>query len=847
MYDIAIIGGGLAGAGLACALAGEEAGIALVEERPARDDHPHSDDARGMALSLSSRKILDETGLWPKLEASAYPIERIHVSTRGRPGCVRMLAGMVDQDALGYVVPAHELGRALYREIAGQDNIGIFCPATAEGIETGSGSVAVRIRQAGGETVIKCRLLVIAEGAFSSLRDLAGIKTRVHDYRQSAIVSNVSVSRDHRNTAYERFVPGGLVAMLPLSGGLRCVSVLVSPSEESDGYMQLDDEGYLEPLQQAFGKRLGELSDPGPRQSYPLFLLQPERQAADRIVLLGNAAHTIHPNGAQGLNLALRDVAALAGLLRPVLKEAGDAGDAGVLDAYAALRKADQRQVVRFTDLLQRTSGPANPLKSALRGSMMLALDTLPALKKEFIRRAAGLRVAGGRTRTTRGGMRFYQGTEFNSVPGQRRNAQDGKEEAREGASVTTTRATLSRPLDTELLVVGGGVIGNAMALLAASNGIDCILVERNRRPVTATPVEDARALALTPASTKILTRLQVWQQLAEQDVGLFRQMHVWDENGSGSLFFDSADIGLPALGHIVPQDLLVGALEAVRAGAHGISVHAGAEPVALSDAGNAIRVTLSDGREVAAKLLVAADGTGSKVRQLAGIGYPVRRYRQTAVAGIVRTELNHGQVARQRFLSDGPLAFLPLADPDHCGVVWSTAPGHADELLAMDEAAFQRTLGEAFGYTLGAVTDVGVRQSFPLQRAQAQCYCSDRVALIGDAAHCVHPLAGLGANLGLLDAAGLSQVIGEARTKGRDLGGAAVLRKYERWRKGENFMVMMTLEGLKYLFENQTLPIPGLRNAGMDLYDSFQALKNFTMRRATGLDGDLPDLVKSA
>ena len=832
MYDIAIIGGGLAGAGLACALAGEEAGIALVEERPARDDHPHSDDARGMALSLSSRKILDETGLWPKLEASACPIERIHVSTRGRFGCVRMSAGMVEQDALGYVVPAHELGGTLFREITGQDNIDLFCPATAEGIETESGSVAVRIRQAGGETIIRCRLLVIAEGAFSSLRDLAGIKTRVHDYRQSAIVSNVSVSRDHRNTAYERFVPGGLVAMLPLSGGLRCVSVLVAPSEESDGYMQLDDEGYLEPLQQAFGKRLGELSDPGPRQSYPLFLLQPERQAADRIVLLGNAAHTIHPNGAQGLNLALRDVAALAGLLRPVLKEAGDAGDAGVLDAYAASRKADQRQVVRFTDFLQRTSGPANPLKSALRGSMMLALDTLPGVKKEFIRRATGLRTPP----PAKHGLDFRGLNKAGAAP--KTNTERAPAKGSSGAS---------RAPDTELLIIGGGVIGNAMALLAAAGGIDCILVERNRRPVTATPVEDARALALTPASRKILTRVQAWQQLAEQDVGLFRQMHVWDENGSGSLFFDSADIGLPALGHIVPQDLLVGALEAVRGGAHGISVHAGAEPVALSDAGNAIRVTLSDGREVAAKLLVAADGTGSKVRQLAGIGYPVRRYRQTAVAGIVRTELNHGQVARQRFLSDGPLAFLPLADPDHCGVVWSTAPGHADELLAMDEAAFQRTLGEAFGYTLGAVTDVGARQSFPLQRAQAQRYCSDRVALVGDAAHCVHPLAGLGANLGLLDAAGLSQVIGDARMKGRDPGGAAVLRKYERWRKGENFMVMMTLEGLKYLFENQTLPIPGLRNAGMELYNSFQALKNFTMRRATGLDGDLPDLVKSA
>ena len=255
----------------------------------------------------------------------------------------------------------------------------------------------------------------------------------------------------------------------------------------------------------------------------------------------------------------------------------------------------------------------------------------------------------------------------------------------------------------------------------------------------------------------------------------------------------------------------------------------------------------LSDGREVSAKLLIAADGTGSKIRQLAGIDYDARQYGQTAVASIVRTELLHEHVARQRFLRNGPIAFLPLADQNRCGVVWSTTPGQAVELLDMDEARFQQTLADAFEGRLGAISDSGVRQSFPLQRAQARHYCSDRIALIGDAAHCVHPLAGLGANLGLLDAASLFQVISKARMKQRDFGSMTVLRKYERWRKGENFMVMMALEGLKYLFENQTLPLPPLRNAGMGLYNSFQTLKNITMRRATGLDGDLPDIVKNS
>ena len=351
--------------------------------------------------------------------------------------------------------------------------------------------------------------------------------------------------------------------------------------------------------------------------------------------------------------------------------------------------------------------------------------------------------------------------------------------------------------------------------------------------------------LALTPASRNILSCAQTWQQLAEQDIGLFRRMQVWDENGSGSLFFDSAAIGQPTLGYIVPQALLARAQQAVRTGLPGITVHTGATPRACIHRDNAVTVKLSDGQEFSTRLLVAADGAQSELRRLAGIEYPARDYRQSAVAAIIRTELAHGQVARQRFLTHGPLAFLPMAEPNQCGVVWSTAPGHAGELLALNDEAFGQTLAQAFQHTLGAVTEVGVRQGFPLQRAQARRYCAERIALVGDAAHCIHPLAGLGANLGLLDVAGLFQLVRSAAAKGRDPGGSALLRKYEGWRKGENYMVMMTLEGLKYLFENQTLPIPWLRNAGMELFDSSRILKNFTMSGATGLGGDLPDIAR--
>ena len=646
MYDIVVIGGGLAGSGLACALAGENASIALVEEKQAQGRNSQDDDARGIALSLSSRKLLDRIRLWSKLEQSACPVERIHVSTQGRYGCVRMSADMLDHDALGFVVHAQELGRTLFEEAANHDNIDIFCPATAAGIERDAGSVSVHVRRAGEDTALKCKLLVIADGAFSNTRELAGIKTIIHDYSQTAIVSNVSISRDHRNTAYERFTPDGLIALLPLKDD-RCVTVLVMPADKADGYVRLDNEEYLKHLQQTFGKRLGSLSQPGARKTHPLFLLQPEQQTHDRIVLLGNAAHTVHPNGAQGFNLVLRDVAALAAHLGATLQNGGDVGAGEVLNAYGLSRKADQRRVIRFSDSLQRAFNDTTPLKSALRNSAMWILDALPPLKKEFIRQATGLGMVRGRGSPRPGGS----------------SAERGRHKIREGVSSVGIRSSASRPPDTELLIVGGGVVGGSMALLAASNGIECILVERNRVTATKAPAQDARVLALTPASRKILSVVRAWQQLAEEP-GLFKRMHVWDENGNGNLYFDSADIGQATLAYTVRQNVLVSALESVREGLSGVTVCAGVEPVSLSDDRRAIRVELSDGRELSAKLLIAADGTGSKIRQLAGMDYAVRQYGQTAVASIVRTAVGHGQIARQRFLTDGPLAFLPLADP---------------------------------------------------------------------------------------------------------------------------------------------------------------------------------------
>lgn len=400
--------------------------------------------------------------------------------------------------------------------------------------------------------------------------------------------------------------------------------------------------------------------------------------------------------------------------------------------------------------------------------------------------------------------------------------------------------------LDTEVLVIGGGIVGNTLAGLLGSSGIACTIIEAAEETESDKHRQaDPRALAMTVASRRILQSFNLWRQIPADRLGHFRQMHVWDEAGNGSIDFDSADICQSTIGYIIEQTILQAALDAVLRYMPSVTIHRGATVKALYWHDDAMTVELDGQTKLRARLVVAADGVHSPARALAGIEYKLHDYQQQAVACVVKTALPHAQIARQRFLMDGPLAFLPMAESHQCGVIWSTTPEYANKLLSMQPDDFNYVLQSAFEYSLGEVQASGPRTSFALKRAQAQRYCRDRFVLIGDAAHSIHPMAGQGANMGLLDAASLAQVLLEARLKNKDIGSMRVLRRYERWRKGENMAMMMVVEGLKHLFENQTGPLPLLRSAGMGFINSKSTLKHWIMRRAMGLTGDLPEIAR--
>ncbi len=395
-----------------------------------------------------------------------------------------------------------------------------------------------------------------------------------------------------------------------------------------------------------------------------------------------------------------------------------------------------------------------------------------------------------------------------------------------------------------DVLIVGAGCVGSTLALALSRAGVRVGLVEaREPRLQWDEDSVDLRVYAITHASRNIFAGLGVWDAIASDRVSPYGEMLVWDSAGNGRVRFDSAEIGEPQLGFIVEERVIQRALTNALAKQRGLTRVCPARVETcqpLSEGGYEVR--LEDGRTFTAPLLVGADGARSQVRGLCGIATQRTSYQQSALVCVVETERSHEQVARQRFLATGPLAFLPLAD-GRCSIVWSTSPERAEELLAMEEAAFRQALGEAFDHTLGDITAIGERVTFPLTRMHAKEYVRAGLALVGDAAHSIHPLAGQGVNLGLLDAAALAQVVIEARDERRNYASLRNLRRYERWRRGDNQLTQLTMDGFKELFGSRLPLLRWGRNLGLNLVDELAPVKNLFARHAMGVGRDLPDL----
>ena len=394
-----------------------------------------------------------------------------------------------------------------------------------------------------------------------------------------------------------------------------------------------------------------------------------------------------------------------------------------------------------------------------------------------------------------------------------------------------------------DVIVVGGGITGCAFALALAQQTSFSIAILEAKPAVTTWDETDYhhRVSAIALSSQRLFASLKVWDPMQKKRVSPFTKIAVWDAESSGQIQFDSADIQEDFLGFIVENNVMEEALHEQISHYPQIQYIAPVTLVSVKTQAQCIELAADDGTIFAGKLAVAADGAHSWLRQNMGIAVTRDEYDQKAIVAAVRTEQAHEQIARQVFLDAGPLAFLPLQDRYLSSIVWSLPSQTAADLCHAPLDVFKLKLTEAFAGHLGKILEVGRRYTFPLYRQSAAQYVLPRVALIGDAAHVVHPLAGQGLNMGLLDAMSLAEVMADAAKSQRNAFDYTVLRRYERWRKADNFALTNGIDMIKRLFASNKAGVMQWRSLGLRATNNLRWIKNMFTRHAVGRRGGLP------
>lgn len=392
----------------------------------------------------------------------------------------------------------------------------------------------------------------------------------------------------------------------------------------------------------------------------------------------------------------------------------------------------------------------------------------------------------------------------------------------------------MSRRMQRDAVVVGGGVVGAACALALADAGLQVALVEAGTPARWSREQPDLRVFAFAPDNAALLESLGVWKDILATRAQPYRHMRVWDAAGGGELHFDADTLARHELGWIIEHDLLAERLWAAarRAGVEHLQP---ASVNGLEQREDAVRLTLESGETIDARIAIAADGANSTLRSLAGIEAPTHDYGQRGVVAYVETEEPHQLTAWQRFLPSGPLAFLPVDAECRSSIVWSLPEDEAERILVLDDEAFGIELTSAFGARLGAVRPVSRRVAFPLRRQLAKTQIERRVLVLGDAAHVVHPLAGQGVNLGLRDVAALRDEMREAKRLGRDFDAPHRLQRWARARRSDNVVSSYAFETINRVYSNDALLPTMLRGHALTAANALVPLRNALWRHAAG------------
>jgi 2-octaprenyl-6-methoxyphenol hydroxylase len=394
-----------------------------------------------------------------------------------------------------------------------------------------------------------------------------------------------------------------------------------------------------------------------------------------------------------------------------------------------------------------------------------------------------------------------------------------------------------------ELIVVGGGLTGLTLAIACADAGLEVAVVDREDPATIVAEPFDGRTTAVAYGSMQVLDGIGLWPLLAKSAEPIL-EIRVADAASSLFLHYDHRDIGSAPLGHIIENRALRRALLERARTWHSLRHLAPLAVERVERRPEAAVAYLADGQVLRGELVAACDGRASPLRRAAGIKTIAWDYPQVSIVCTVRHELPHRGVAVEHFLPGGPFAILPMTG-QRSSIVWTERAALAPSLLALDEPGFANELRRRFGDFLGAVEVVGPRWSYPLSLLHAQRYTAPRLALVGDAAHVIHPIAGQGLNLGIRDGAALAELVVDARRLGLDIAQGEVLARYERWRRFDNLTLAAVTDGLNRLFSNAVPPVRLARDVGLAIVDRLPPLKRLLMRHAMGMVGELPRLVR--
>jgi 2-octaprenylphenol hydroxylase len=409
------------------------------------------------------------------------------------------------------------------------------------------------------------------------------------------------------------------------------------------------------------------------------------------------------------------------------------------------------------------------------------------------------------------------------------------------------TDGSIKAELSYDIAIVGAGLVGASLAAAIAcepvNQNVSIVLIDQGDAPSlpdlhAIPPHFDTRVVALTQASIALLEKMGAWPQVLAQRACAYQHMRVWDAEGTGDISFAASELQQAALGVIVENNIVLSAVLAAVGKYQNVHIIRQQAVSALDNEVNAKKIRLTNGDCIKAALVIAADGAHSHLRELAAFPTRVWSYQHKAIVTTVKTEYSHQYTAWQNFLVTGPLAFLPLADSSerYCSIVWSVDNARADELMALSDENFIVALDAAFESRLGKVESIDKRACFPLVQRHAVDYIAPQLALVGDAAHTIHPLAGQGVNLGLLDAQALANEITRASQRKLALTDFSILRRYQRQRKRHNLEMMLVMEGFKRLFGSRKLSFRWLRNSGMKAVNKLQPIKHWLAKQAMGL-----------